>query len=235
DIHDYRLGRRQPGRERSGVMFDQHADETFKRPQDRTVQHDRTLAVVVFGDIAGVQALRQVRIILQRAALPVAPQAVAQGELDLRPVEGTLARLIFPGQPGLVQRLGQRTLGAIPQLIGTYALGGASRELHGDIGEAEVRVDLQGQPDEVGRFLLHLILGAEDVRIVLHEATHAHDAVQRTGRLVAVTGTELGQTQRQVAVGLQALIEDLHVTRAVHRLDGVVAVFRGSGEHVLGV
>ena len=32
--------------------------------------------------------------------------------------------------------------------------------------------------------------------------------------------------QRQVAVAVQALVEDLHVARAVHRLDRVVAILR---------
>jgi hypothetical protein len=40
---------------------------------------------------------------------------------------------------------------------------------------------------------LHLALGAEDVRVVLREAAHAHDPVQRARRLVAVAGAELGQ------------------------------------------
>ena len=71
--------------------------------------------------------------------------------------------------------------------------------------------------------------------VILGEAAHAHDAVQRTRWLVTVAGTELGQAHRQLAVALQALVEHLYVARAVHRLDGVVAVFRLGGEHVVGV
>ncbi len=51
---------------------------------------------------------------------------------------------------------------------------------------------------------LDLVLGAEDMRVVLREAAHAHDAVQRARRLVAVARSELGHAQRQVAVALQA-------------------------------
>ena len=51
---------------------------------------------------------------------------------------------------------------------------------------------------------LDLVLGAEDVAIVLGEAAHAHDAVQRAGRLVAVAGAELAIAHRQVAVAVQA-------------------------------
>ncbi|MCY1292966.1 hypothetical protein D9M70_422090 [compost metagenome] len=216
-------------------MLDQHADEALEGTENRAVQHDRALTVVIFGDIAGIQALWQVRIVLQGAALPVTTEAVLQGELDLRAIESTLPRLVFPGQTGLVQRISQSTFSAIPQLVGTHTLCRTSGQLHGNVREAEVLVDLKGQLDEIGRLLLYLIFGAEDVGVVLGETTHAHDAVQRAGRLVTVTGTEFGQTQRQVTIGLQALVEDLHVARAVHRLDRVVATFRRSGEHVFRV
>ena len=48
-----------------------------------------------------------------------------------------------------------------------------------------------------------------------------------------MAGAELGEPQRQVAVALQALVEDLHVPRAVHRLHRVVARLRLGEEHVL--
>ncbi len=56
--------------------------------------------------------------------------------------------------------------------------------------------------------------------VVLGEVAHPHDAVQRAARLEAVTGAELGHAQRQVAIALQALVEDLDMARAVHRLQG---------------
>ncbi|MCY1450610.1 hypothetical protein D3C76_1457530 [compost metagenome] len=51
------------------------------------------LATVVFGDVFGVEADRQVEIELQCTALPDAAKAIFQGEFDFRTVEGTLARL----------------------------------------------------------------------------------------------------------------------------------------------
>ncbi len=59
---------------------------------------------------------------------------------------------------------------------------------------------------------------AEDMGVVLRELAHAHDAVQRAVRLVAVAAAELGEPQRQVAIGVDALLEDQDVRRAVHRL-----------------
>ena len=37
DIHDHRLGRCQPGRERTGVVLDEHADEALEGAEDGTV------------------------------------------------------------------------------------------------------------------------------------------------------------------------------------------------------
>jgi hypothetical protein len=79
------------------------------------------------------------------------------------------------------------------------------------------------------------------MRVVLGEAAHAHEAVERAMGLVAVAGAELGQPQRQVAVGFQALVEDLHVAGAVHRLERIHPLLVGmflvdlGDEHVLAV
>ena len=63
--------------------------------------------------------------------------------------------------------------------------------------------------------------------VVLREVAHAHDAVQRARRLEAMARTKLGHAQRQLAIAAKALVEYLHVTGAVHRLqreDALVVV-----------
>ena len=63
----------------------------------------------------------------------------------------------------------------------------------------------------------------------------------RARRLVAMHHAEFGQTQRQVAIALQAVLEDLHMARAVHRLQRKPALVLGlvagglRREHVLAV
>ncbi len=69
------------------------------------------------------------------------------------------------------------------------------------------------------RLRLDLFFRAEDMRVVLRHLAHAHEAVQRAMRFVAVAAAELRHAHRQVAIGRDALIEDLHMRRAVHRLD----------------
>ena len=53
--------------------------------------------------------------------------------------------------------------------------------------EAEIRIGRQDQVVDLQALGGELLLGAEDVRVVLREGAHAHQAVQRAGRLVAVT------------------------------------------------
>src|SRR5438128_11074819 len=46
---------------------------------------------------------------------------------------------------------------------------------------------------------------------------------------------ELGDAQGEIAIALQPVLEDLHVTRAVHRLAAIDALIRRLGDvHVLG-
>ena len=98
------------------------------------------------------------------------------------------------------------------------ALFRARGELHHHLVEAEVGIDRHHQIVDLQDLRLELLLGAEDMRVVLREAAHAHQPVQRARRLVAVHVAELGQPDRQIAVGFQAVLEDLHMAGAVHRL-----------------
>src|SRR3546814_4675568 len=86
---------------------------------------------------------------------------------------------------------------------------------------------------ERGDFGFHLLRRAEDVAVVLRERTHAHDAVQRTGLFIAMATTELGIPDRQITIRMQAGVVDLHMARAVHRLDRIGALLGLREEHVL--
>src|SRR5690606_40782129 len=62
-----------------------------------------------------------------------------------------------------------------------------------------ISVDLHCLGVEGGDLGLDLALGAEHVAVVLGEAAHPEDAVQRAGRLVAVAAAEFAVADRQVA------------------------------------
>src|ERR1700746_3703895 len=85
------LHRRQPQRETTGIVFDQDADETLHRAEDRPLEHDRGMAHAILADIDGSEPPRHVEIKLNRAALPLPAERVAEVEFELRPVERALA------------------------------------------------------------------------------------------------------------------------------------------------
>ena len=77
---------------------------------------------------------------------------------------------------------------------------GAQRELHRIFFKAELFVDAVEQRAEIADFVDDLVFAAEDMAVVLRELAHAHDAVERAMRLVAVAATHFGHAQRQVAI-----------------------------------
>ena len=172
-------------------------------PEDGPVQHDRPVRGPVLADVLGAEALRQHEIDLQGAALPVAADGVPQHELELRAVEGALARV----QRVVEARRPRTALLSAPSALSQISslparLAGRSENLTAISVKAEVRVDALEQVAERDRLRVDLVLGAEDVRVVLRERAHAHQAVQRARGLVAVAGAELGHAQRQVAIDL---------------------------------
>ena len=80
-----------------------------------------------------------------------------------------------------------------------------------------------------------LILGAEDVGVVLGDVADAQQAVQRAARLVAVHEAGLAVADRQVAVGAALVLVDLDVRRAVHGLEAHRPLLHLGEVHVLAV
>src|SRR5690554_1901202 len=213
------------------MVLNQDTNKSLQRAQDGTVQQYRVFLAVVFGDVFRPQTHRQVEIQLQRTALPDPTEAIFQRKFDLRPIEGALARLQFVLKLQRIQGRSHREFGLVPLFIAPDSLLRARRQLDQHVRKAEVGVHFLQETNERDRLVLNLLLGTENVRIILYKVAHAHDAVQRTGRLVPVTGTEFGHAQRQVAIAFQALIEDFDVTRTVHRLDRVITLFRLRRKH----
>ena len=74
------------------------------------------------------------------------------------------------------------------------------------------------------------------MRVVLRERTHAHHAMQRARRFITMHDTKFRDLQRQVAIALQPVLENLHVARAIHRLQREDAVILGlREEHVFAI
>jgi hypothetical protein len=111
----FALDRGQPSREGAAIVFDDDADEAFNRAEDDAVEHDRLDLLALFIDIVAAEAVREVHIELNRAALPSPAHRIAELEVELRAVEGAVARVDFVGMARIFAGLGQRGFGLIPE------------------------------------------------------------------------------------------------------------------------
>ena len=80
------------------------------------------------------------------------------------------------------------------------------REVDLVLGEAELAQDLLGQVEHARDLIGELLGQAEDVRVVLREAAHAEEALQRARALVAVHGAQLAPAEREVLVRLRLVL-----------------------------
>ena len=128
------------------------------------------------------------------------------------------------GEPARLERLLERRGRRLPLLVGAGRLLRPGREVDVVAVEAEGAQDVRGEVEHAQDLVLELVGAAEDVRVVLREAAHAHQAVQHARALEAVDGAELRPAIRQVAVAAQPRLVDRQVERAVHRLELVLDV-----------
>ncbi len=82
---------------------------------------------------------------------------------------------------------------------------------------------------------LKLVAAAEDMSIVLHEASDSREASECTAELVAVQNSELCKAQRQFAVGATLGAKHEAVAGAVHGLQGELLLLDLEHKHVLFV
>ena len=188
------------------------------------MHHHRPVRRVVRADVFEAEPLRQVIIHLHGPELPFAPDAVADDEVNLRPVEGRLADGLDDVHLEPLHDVPQVLLRLRPVLRRAdvlVRLRVAQADAHDDVGQAERRQHQLGQLDARGDFALELVGRAEQVRVVLREAADADHPVEFAGLLEAVHRAELRQPQRQIAVAVRGRLVNLDVVRAVHRLEQV--------------
>ena len=138
-------------------------------------------------------------------------------QIDLGPVEGSFARRDVVGDFVELESLLQSSLSHVPLLVGAQLVVGTRRELRARRHPEEL-VQVSGVRDDPGNLVLDLVLGAEDVGVVLRDHPDAQQPVQRASQFVAVQRRGLGVPDRQLAVTAQLGAEEQHVPRAVHRL-----------------
>src|SRR6185437_12890068 len=144
--------------------------------QNRAVNDDRPVWLVILAGIAQVESLRVRVVELDRAELPLAADGVGYVEVDLGPVEGAVTFLELVRQARIDQSRAQRFLGAIPHLIGPYAKlrAWSSRELR-RVAESEYTVAVVHHLDQTLHLVGDLRFREIDVCVILLELPHASE------------------------------------------------------------
>ena len=193
--------------------------------------HGHVLAAVA-GGILQIKAAGQLIVQLNGAALPGTAQRVLNVEVQLGAVERAVAGvhhiLLADGGNGV----GQSVLCLLPVLPGADVVLG-----HGGqfdlVGQAKQRVDLVEQAGDADDLILDLVLGQQDVGVVLGEAADTEHAVERAGELMTVDQAQLTVPQGQVSVGMGFQLIDQNTAGAVHGLDGKVLAVNDGGIHII--
>src|SRR6266849_3477277 len=226
DRTDFDLHGSEPKRERSSVVFDEDAEETFDGTEQRAMNHERLVARAIFGDVFEAEAGRKIEIELHGGELPGAADGVDEFDVDLRTVKSAFALNRFVRDIEPLQGIGQALGGAAP-IFGLALVIFRMRsvpigELDFKFVEAEVFHHRESKIDAGFHFFFNLRRSAENVRVVLGEAANAEQSVKDTAALVAIDGAEFGEAHGKIAVAVQLRFVDEDVARAVHGLELVV-------------
>src|SRR5262245_17994357 len=180
-------------------MLDQYCDKALHRAKRCAVNDDRPMRLVVRADVREIEPLRQLIIHLHSAKLPLAANYVLHDEIDLRPVEGSLAGL---ERKLHAERLGSDLasgLGAVPLRRFTHvllAVSAAQADAHTEVGHVQSTENDFHEFEATEQLLLQLIFGAEQVRVILGEPAYASHAAQLSGLFPAIDSAELGKAHR---------------------------------------
>ena len=159
-------------------MLQEQRQEALHRPEQRPVDHERAVSLVVRADVPHVEALRLLKIHLEGGQLPAPADGVAQMHVDLGSVEGALALGHGVRNAARVQGRSQGLGGLVPLLEAAQVLVGPRGELGLELGHPERTQHPQHEAQQALQLGAQLLGRAEDVRVVLGHPPHPGQAVQ---------------------------------------------------------
>jgi hypothetical protein len=217
-----------------------HLDEVGEQPlhaaDQAPVHHHRAAPAATAVHVGQIEPRRLVEVELDGGQGRLAPRGVPDLDVDLRSVEGRLPRRLDVRHPG--QRPAEQVLGPAPHLVVAHVLlaGPTQRQPERRRPYPEGRVRLPDQVENGGDLLPDLLQGAEVVRVVQRDGAYPAEPTEHPGPLRPVHPAQLGDPQRQLAVGPSPRAEDQRVVRTERRAQHELVVLREPHhrEHVVG-
>ena len=124
-----RLHRRDPERERAGVVLDEDPDEALERAEKGPVDDEDAVLPVVCSHVREPEPRRHLGVELDGPDLPTPAEHVGHVKVDLRPVERALARTDDVRDRVSIQRGQKLRFGEIPLLVAPELVVGSGRQL----------------------------------------------------------------------------------------------------------
>ena len=168
------------------------------------MDHHGAVFAVVGAHVFKLKALRKVVINLHGSELPTASDGVAHHEVQFRTVERGFAQFHHRFEAFFFGHFLDGFFRLVPIFLGAdvlaWVLWVAEADLGDEVLEVECFEDVQHEVNDLADLFLHLVLGAENVGIILGESTNARQTVEFAALLVAVNRPKLRQTHRQIAI-----------------------------------
>ena len=101
--------------------------------------------------------------------------------------------------------------------------------------QSEYAVHLLVHGHALDDFFLHLVLGHENVGIILGKAAYTEEAMERTAEFMTMNEAEFADTHRKIPVGTLLGLEIENSAGAVHRLNSIVFIIDLGEVHIFFV
>mmetsp|Transcript_52532 Transcript_52532/g.78488 ORF Transcript_52532/g.78488 Transcript_52532/m.78488 type:complete len:385 (-) Transcript_52532:986-2140(-) len=217
-------------------MLTENGKHTLNGSQHGTVNHNGTckLFPLLFRPriVLQVKSDRKLEVELDCGALMDAFHGIHNLDINLGPVEGSVARVDspVPFADELIHGIGQGLLSAVPQFHVTQSFRRASGQLK-LVRHTERIIDGFHEIQCTQYLLFDLIFAAVNMSIVLLETPNTSQPSQSAGKFVPVQDTEVSQSKRQVTVGPNRVTEHKTMARTVHWLHGPFCPFDIEAKH----
>src|ERR1700678_701080 len=164
-------------------MLDQDAEKPFYRTEQRPVHHVRAVPQIVGANVLHLEALGQHVVDLYGRYLPLAPDRIADMDVDLRGVKGspTLRNRIFDlsGIEGSAQGVGR----LVPFFNSPEVFFGPRGQFSLELGEAKTPEHLEHEGEQARKLAFQLLASAKYMAVILREAARPQEPVEHSGAL----------------------------------------------------
>lgn len=206
-----------------GKIIDKNEEEKLNREEDGEMDNERMIILRIREDIEGEEELRKVEIEMSGEEMKLKEDGVIKSILKIRKVERKIERKnegidIVRMMKDMIKKGNNKDLGKIKKIIREKEILRESREIDGDLIEEEIIIERKDKIIDLKELRRNMILGEENMRIVMSEKEKKNKKVKRKGRIIEVKIEELRKIYRKIEVWFKEMIEYMKMEGEVNRI-----------------